>query len=328
FTLPDLPGICQDPFSPSFNPHYDSAVASESKAWIDSLGILSGEKQTYFSNSAFEFLAAHTCPYADREGYRTSCDYLNTTFILDDYSDDEGGEGARRMADSFMNALREPAWDDGTPFAKMAREFRARLATASSTARQRFIDTFDHYLEATVREAQNREEGIILSLSDFMELRRGNSGVYPAYAIIECILSIDLQPEVFNHPALWNLTKIAGDMLFIANDIYSYNKEQAGGHAANNFITVIQKERGVDLQGAMDISGGFFAKYAEDFNTWKDQLPSWGSETDAAVSEYIKGMAASVRGYIEWSLTGPRYFGASVQEVKKTRRVLLRTRAG
>jgi hypothetical protein len=77
----------------------------------------------------------------------------------------------------------------------------------------------------------------------------------------------------------------------------------------------------------MDISGDFFAKYAEDFNMWKDQLPSWGSATDAAVSEYIKGMAACVRGYIEWSLTGPRYFGTSVEEVKKTRRVLLRTRA-
>jgi len=237
FTLPDLPGICQDPFSPSLNPHYE-AIASESKAWIDSLGILSGEKQRYFSTSAFEFLAAHTYPHADREGYRSCCDYLNTTFILDDYSDDEGGKGARLMADSFMNALRDPTWDDGTPFARMARElvysyshlalliliparllsrFRGRLTTASSTARQRFIDTFDHYLDATVREAENREQGTILSLSDYLELRRGNSGAYPAYAMIECILSIDLKPEVFNHPALWNLTKIAGDMLFTAN---------------------------------------------------------------------------------------------------------------
>jgi hypothetical protein len=91
------------------------------------------------------------------------------------------------------------------------------LATASATARQRFIDTFDHYLDATVREAENREQGTILNLDDYLELRRGNSGVYPAYAVIECVLSIDLQPEVFNHPALWNLTKIAGDMLFTAN---------------------------------------------------------------------------------------------------------------
>jgi len=88
---------------------------------------------------------------------------------------------------------------------------------ATATARQRFIDTFDHYLDATVCEAENREQGTILGLSDYVELRRGNSGAYPACAVIECILSIDLQPEVFYHPALWNLTKIAGDMLFTAN---------------------------------------------------------------------------------------------------------------
>ena len=237
FTLPDLPGICKDPFSPSLNPHYD-AVASESKAWIDSLGILSGEKQRYFSTSGLESLAAHAYPHADREGYRSCCDYLNTTFILDDYSDDEGGKGARLMADSFMNALRDPTWDDGTPFARMARElvysysylalltlirvrlssrFRGRFTMASATALQRFIDTFDHYLDATVREAENREQGTILGLSDYLELRRGNSGAYPAYAMIECILSIDLKPEVFYHPALWNLTRIAGDMLFTPN---------------------------------------------------------------------------------------------------------------
>jgi hypothetical protein len=114
------------------------------------------------------------------------------------------------------------------------------LATASSTARQRFIDTFDHYLDATVREAQNREDGTILGLTDFMELRRGNSGVYPAYAVIECILSIDLQPEVFNHPALWNLTKIAGDMLFTANVSPKFHRESFPVFDYNFFVGYLQ----------------------------------------------------------------------------------------
>ena len=111
-------------------------------------------------------------------------------------------------------------------------------------------------------------------------------------------------------------------------DIYSYNKEQAGGHAANNLITVVQKERGVGLQEAMDIAGKFFTDYVEEFNMWEEKLPSWGPEIDAGVSEYVKGMGACVRGYIEWSLTGPRYFGSSTEEVRKTRRVLLRPRVG
>ena len=76
----------------------------------------------------------------------------------------------------------------------------------------------------------------------------------------------------------------------------------------------------------MEIAGEFFANYAGEFNVWKAQLPSWGPETDTAVSAYVNGMAACVRGYIEWSLTGPRYFGASVEEVRRTRRVLLKER--
>lgn len=47
---------------------------------------------------------------------------MNVTFLLDDFSDDEGRRGARVMADSFMNALRDPSQDDGTAFAKLARE--------------------------------------------------------------------------------------------------------------------------------------------------------------------------------------------------------------
>ena len=41
-------------------------------------------------------------------------------------------------------------------------------------------------------------------------------------------------------------------------DIYSYNKEQAGGYGANNLITVIEEERGIELQEALDVAGKFF----------------------------------------------------------------------
>jgi hypothetical protein len=109
-------------------------------------------------------------------------------------------------------------------------------------------------------------------------------------------------------------------------DIYSYNKEQASGHSANNLITVIQQERGVGLQEAMDIAGDFFANYAEEFNMLKETLPSWGPEVDTAVSEYVKVMGGCVKGCIEWSLSSPRYFGRSAESVKRTRRVALTAR--
>lgn len=160
-------------------------------------------------------------------------------------------------------------------------------------------------------------------------------------ALIECILSIDLQPEVFDHPTLSRLRRLIGDMIFTANvstpkpgscqvltagglkDIYSYNKEQAGGHSANNLITVIEKEWGVGLQEAFDMAGQFFKNYVEEFVTCKELLPSWGPEVDEAVSRYITGLECLVSGGIEWCFGGPRYFGDSVEEVRRTRGVAL-----
>jgi hypothetical protein len=76
----------------------------------------------------------------------------------------------------------------------------------------------------------------------------------------------------------------------------------------------------------MDIAGDFFASCAKEFDMWQERLPSRGPEVDAAVFEYIKGMGACVRGFIEWSLSASRYFGSAVEEVKKTRRVTLAKR--
>lgn len=119
FTLPDLQRIC--PFPPSINPHYN-AVAQGARAWASSFGILSTEKQRDFAASSLELLTAHMYPYAGLEGFRTCCYHVNVLVLIDDFSDDEGGRRAHAMSKSFMNAIREPAQDDGTPFAHLAKE--------------------------------------------------------------------------------------------------------------------------------------------------------------------------------------------------------------
>ena len=91
---------------------------------------------------------------------------------------------------------------------------------------------------------------------------------------------------------------------------------------------MIKKERGVGLQEAFDVAGRFFKSYVEEFVTCKESLPSWGPEIDEAVSRYINGLECLVSGAIEWSFSGPRYFGDSVEEVRRTRAVALAERVG
>jgi len=324
FTLPDLPKIC--PFSPSLNPHHE-AVAPESKTWINSFGILSGRQQRAFSSAGLELFAAYLYPYADQEGCRAACDFINLTTALDDYSDDQGTRGARTMADSFMNALGDPTWDDGSVFVKLAREFSGKLTAATTTALRHLIDAYDRYLGTIVTEAENRENGVILALKDFMEYRLDDCGAYVAFAVSECILGVDLQPEVFDHPTVSMLRTIGCRLSFVLNDIYSYNREQATGHGENNMITVIMKDRGIGLQEAFDVAGQIFEKDTKEFLEHKGQLPSWGSEVDDAVSRYVSAMEHVVTGSIEWCFCTPRYFGDSAVEVKKTRQVLLDERS-
>ena len=106
-------------------------------------------------------------------------------------------------------------------------------------------------------------------------------------------------------------------------DIYSYKKEQAGGHSANNLITVIKVERNIGLQEAFNVAGQLFQTDLEEFLRYKELLPSWGLEVDRVVSQYVTGLECWASGSLEWSLSGPRYFGDSVEEVRKTRRVSL-----
>jgi len=106
-------------------------------------------------------------------------------------------------------------------------------------------------------------------------------------------------------------------------DIYSYKKEWATGHSANNLITVVGKEREIGLQEAFDVAGQLFQNNAEEFLRNKELLPSWGPEVDEVVSRYVTGLECWVGGSLEWSLSCRRYFGDSAEEVRRTRRVSL-----
>jgi hypothetical protein len=92
-------------------------------------------------------------------------------------------------------------------------------------------------------------------------------------------------------------------------------------------ITVIKEERGIELQEAFDDAGQFFENDMDEFIRCKKLLPSWGPGVDETVSRYVTGLECWVGGSLEWSLSSRRYFGDSIEEVRRTRRVVLAERA-
>ena len=119
FVLPDLIPLL--PFKGAFNAHYERASKSSS-AWVDGYRIVPDRKRAFFQQGGSELLCAYAYSYAGYEELRTTMDLVNILFTVDEVSDDQNGKDAYKTGRVFLNALREPDWDDGSALARMTKE--------------------------------------------------------------------------------------------------------------------------------------------------------------------------------------------------------------
>lgn len=108
-------------------------------------------------------------------------------------------------------------------------------------------------------------------------------------------------------------------------DVCSYNVEQARGDDDHNLITVIMKERGLDVQGAMDNLGTWHHERVTRFVAKFDNLPSgsWAPEVEVELKEYAWGIGNWVTADIEWGFESQRYFGGHGPDVRAHQQITL-----
>lgn len=134
----------------------------------------------------------------------------------------------------------------------------------------------------------------------------------------------ELPDEVAEHDVVKRMSIVTGDLVIIANDVYSYNVEQAGGQkrVAHNIVDVVMRERQKGVQDAMDLVGAhyreLFLSLVEDY----DNLPKFDKpEWDEVLREYALGLLDWVEANVEFSLSSQRYFGAKAgSEESRTNR--------
>ena len=89
------------------------------------------------------------------------------------------------------------------------------IQTASKTSQRVFMSTFETYVDAVIQEAADRSKGHIRDIESYLEYRRHTAGSYPTFSLL--YLDVDISLEVLEHPALKQLTLLAGDMIVILN---------------------------------------------------------------------------------------------------------------
>ena len=103
----------------------------------------------------------------------------------------------------------------------------------------------------------------------------------------------------------------------------SYNKEQAVGDTRWNSIAISMRLYNLDVAGAMDWVCALHYKKQDEFLALHKNLPSFGSEVDAALEEYVDLLGNWTRGNAAWHFECQRYFGNKGLDVQQKRWVPL-----
>ncbi|KAF8511105.1 terpenoid synthase [Gautieria morchelliformis] len=302
------------------NPHY-AICKEETTAWWATFNGFNARTQKAFHSGAVNLISSLCFPLLNKDGCRIGADFMAFTIVIDEYTDTSDGKTARMQADIVMDALRKPnsprsagEWIGG----EVARQFWLNTTkTATPIAQRRFMDSFQAYIDAVVQQAEDRSTGHIRDVQSYFEIRRDTVGVKPTFTILE--IHMNIPDEVMNHPIIMKLCELAGDMILIANDVISYNVEQARGEEGHNLVTVLMDQYNVDRQTAMDCIGELHDDFVEQFlATWK-KIPTFGGPVDEDIRTYTDGLANWIRGCDCWSFECARYFPKQGSQIRLTR---------
>ncbi|OJA08758.1 hypothetical protein AZE42_08877 [Rhizopogon vesiculosus] len=310
YTLPDLLSIYPFDF-PKANTHAQECSA-ESKEWVSRSNVFDERRSALLGKAQSGLLCAVAYPYAGREEFRMTCDFINLLFVLDHISDDMNGQDAHGPCEVFYQVMADPDFKHDSILAKIMLDFRqGLLRSAKPQFFKRFLDNLKRYTKAVAQEAELREAGEVYDLINFVPLRRENSAIRCCFSFIEFNFGIELPDEVFDDPVFQSVYFAAVDMVCWSNDLFSYNVEQAMGHTGNNIVTVLMQEQDAGIQEAADCIGVVFKQLMARFLKDKSRLPSWGAVIDRDVALYVKGLADWVGGNLVWSFQCARYFGTA-----------------
>ncbi|KAJ7633071.1 isoprenoid synthase domain-containing protein [Roridomyces roridus] len=321
FILPDLVSHCH--YSLIYHPDGD-VVAQQSVDWLDSAcPELSAKQRKALHKLKAGELTAYCYNSAPTAILRVISDFLNYLFHLDNISDGMFERDTEKLAHVVMNALWFPyaSRPEETSATKLARDFWTRCISDAGVGTQaRFKETLGLFFEAVGVEAQCRDSGIVPDLESCISLRRDTSGCKPCWVLIDHVST--LPDFVVEHPVIGALNQSTNDLVTWSNDIFSYNVKQSRGDT-HNMIVILMKYHEHTLQSAVDYVGELCRETIDSFQRNRRLVPSWGTEIDSMVQRYIRGLESWIVGSLHWSFMTERYFGASGEDVKKTRVVSL-----
>ncbi|WP_328296384.1 hypothetical protein OG389_00345 [Streptomyces sp. NBC_00435] len=298
------------PLPAAMHPEVDR-ISARSRQWISKYGLGSPEKIE--ANNIGE-AACLTLPLTPEPITQIYCDVANFAVVLDDLALGGlgGGEGLLRYLPSYICRVRYTCavpgarlLDADNPIEAPWIDLAQRLHAGSSSAlAMQFADALQVWMVAMLAE----ETGEVNDVNSYLGQRIGGVGNSAAEALLA--IGAGLGPDQRMTPAFRALSDAASALTVIDNDLVSYGKETTEGKpASRNLIHLLQEQRGLDFQAALDETVDIHDRMMGLFVRLRDQEYTAASP---AMRQYLTGLGHIIRGSWDyyWRESTHRYQGA------------------
>ncbi|MEV8390607.1 MULTISPECIES: hypothetical protein [unclassified Streptomyces] len=306
------------PFPDQVHPDADE-IDRTSLRWLDDFALITDPAvRTRFGRSKIGWQASRTTPHADAELVQLHSDWQMWLFAFDDVRSEETDAGARpgpmaRSLASFLRILQDPGTrvDEEDAFTAALRDLRQRLETAASQVQvDRFVTSVLGYWFAQVWEATNRADTVWPTVEEYTAMRVHTGAVPTCLALIDVVGRFELPAAELARPEVKALTTKAVNVVCWANDIHSYEKENAGSHHPVNLPTLLHRRDRGTVQEAVDLAARMHDAEVAAYRELRPRVPA-----GPALERYLDGLQSWMRGNLTWSLSTGRYCRTPIHDV-------------
>lgn len=316
--IPQLGNFLEAHIPHMANPHH-IAARDDIYEWYTKFPIYENEKHraAFLQQSRFDVMAALSFPHATEFQLGACLIFYLWSFVVDDIADEgvcqEDTEAFVRLTKICMEVLNDT---EGTmkrsndPYVEMLQDLLARMRTTGSEGMlRRFTQGFNDWSSSQITQSQQRSNGELPRVRKFLTERRNTFGIGMACALIEYTMDIDLPDFIFKDPTVVEMTEAMFDVTIWANDLCSFNKEQAQGDY-QNLIPILMQEYRLDLQSAISKLTEMVRQRLDRYYHLKAQLhPIYGGlEISGELVRYLEGLEVANVGVTKWYYQSPRYF--------------------
>ncbi|KAI0702725.1 isoprenoid synthase domain-containing protein [Earliella scabrosa] len=226
FRLRDIVAITAPMFEFKTNPHMEQVAQSLNVEWLMRQGLDEQDARRYMK-ARIDLLASMGFPSADSARLATCLMWLYWAFSSDDLTD--GGvsctdpDAVQAEGDMCMAMLTDPKSDAALPefpslYAALLRSVWERLMTADCpNACKRFRQGTSNLIAAQVEQARQRATGRLLSVKEFIPIRRKSYAWTITEALVEYVEDVHIPDHVWDHAIMHELSDAIGDISGWAN---------------------------------------------------------------------------------------------------------------